>query len=206
MKSVWAAMCMSLLVACTNLLSTTEPLPAVRIDPVAIRQHIEVLASDRFEGRKPGTVGEELTVGYLVDTFKRYALSPGNPNGSYLQEVRLTGVTSTTSASIAAGGARIEWQSKRDFAGGSLQPRETISVHGSQLVFVGHGVVAPEYGWDDYKQVDVRGKTVVILMDDPHLKDGSKTYYATSEHKRHVAAQRGAVARITVHEIERAGG
>jgi hypothetical protein len=195
-------------------------LPAARIDPAALLRHIEVLASDAFEGRKPGTRGEALTVDYLVDTFKRHGLAPGNPDGSYVQEVPLTGITSQTTVSLAIGSERIDWQARRDFVGGSGLRRALSRVQQSELVFVGYGVVAPEYDWDDYKGVDLRGKTAVMLMDDPQVPDPAdpsrldasmfkgvaKTYYSTRDHKREVALPRGANARITVHETERAGG
>ena len=195
-------------------------MPAVHIDPAALLRHIETLASDVFDGRKPGTQGEALTVDYLIDTFKRHGLAPGNPDGSYVQEVPLTGITSQTTVSLSIGGERIGWQAKRDFVGGSESRRPLIRVQASELVFVGHGVVAPEYGWDDYKGVDLRGKTVVVLMDDPQVPDPAdsrrldpsmfkgdvKTYYATRDHKREAAMPQGAIVRITVHETARAGG
>jgi hypothetical protein len=193
--------------------------PAVRIDPDALLGHIEVLASDAFEGRKPGTTGEALTVDYLVKTLKRFGLQPGNPDGSYLQEVPLVGITSEPRARLMVRGEPVAWLHRRDFAGGSGLPRPISRVENSELVFVGYGVVAPEYGWDDYKGADMRGKTVVALMNDPQVADPANparldpamfkgvgmTSYATSRHKRETAVARGAVARITVHEQEQAG-
>ena len=195
-------------------------LPAVHIDPAALLRHIEMLASDVFDGRKPGTQGEVLTVDYLIDTFKRHGLAPGNPDGSYVQEVPLTGITSQTTVSHRdrrrthrlAGQARLRRRL------GIAAPSDSRAT--SELVFVGHGVVAPEYGWDDYKGVDLRGKTVVVLMDDPQVPDPAdsrrldpsmfkgdvKTYYATRDHKREAAMPQGAIVRITVHETARAGG
>jgi len=116
-------------------------------------------------------------------------------------------------------GEPVEWVHKRDYVGGSALPRPAIRIQDTDLVFVGYGVVAPEYGWDDYKGIDVRGKTVVVLMNDPQVADSDdpaqldramfkgvvKTYYATNRHKRDTAVARGAVARITVHETEHAG-
>ena len=144
MKRIWLALGLPLLASCVALHSADAPLPTVRIDPAAILAHIEVLASDRFEGRMPGTPGAELTVAYLEDTFKRYGLAPGNPNGTYLQEVTLTGVTNSMDVSIAVGRTRVALQPKKDYSGGSWQARESVSVRGSDLVFVGHGIVAPE--------------------------------------------------------------
>ena len=206
MKWISLGLGVPLLSACAALYSADASLPTVRIDAAAILGHIEVLASDRFEGRMPGTAGAELTVAYLQDTFKRYGLAPGNPDGTYLQEVTLAGVTSTMDVSINVGGARVALQPKVDYSGGSWQPRPSVSVRASDLVFVGHGIVAPEYGWDDYKQMDMHGKTVVLLMSDLGFRPDRKTYYATGDYKRRFAAQRGAAACITVHEIDRAGG
>jgi len=206
MKAIWLAVGIPLLSACAALHSGDAPLPAVRIDPAAILSHIEILASDRFEGRMPGTAGAELTVAYLQETFKRYGLAPGNPNGTYLQEVTLTGVTSAMDVSINVAGARVALQPKVDYSGGSWQPLQSVILRASDLVFVGHGIVAPEYGWDDYKQIDIHGKTVVFLMGDLGFRPDRKTYYATGDFKRRYAAQRGAAACIIVHELDRAGG
>ncbi|MEJ6023908.1 M20/M25/M40 family metallo-hydrolase [Ramlibacter sp. PS4R-6] len=206
MKRVVAAICAALLVACSAVPGGPAPAPAVRIDPAALLAHIETLASGRFGGRRPGTEGEELTVAYLADTFRRYGLAPGNPDGTYVQEVPITGIRSTVTASIAVGGGRIDWEPRRDFAGGSAQPREHVAVGASELVFVGHGIVAPEYGWDDYKQADVRGKTVVYLLGEPAFRPDRRTYYTTRDHRRRMALERGAVASIAVHELQRAGG
>jgi hypothetical protein len=212
--------------ACTSTHPSRSPAPsleatppAVHIEPAALLSHIEILASDAFEGCKPGTNGEVLTVDYLVKAFERFGLRPGNPDGTYLQEVPLVGITSEPQARLMVRGEPVEWVHKHDFVGGSELPRPTSRVQDSDLVFVGYGVVAPEYGWDDYKGADMRGKTVVVLMNDPQVADPVdparldptlfkgvvKTYYATGRHKRETAVARGAVARITVHEAEHAG-
>jgi Zn-dependent M28 family amino/carboxypeptidase len=198
-----------------NVLPEAASLRSIRAKD--LRHHIQVLASDAFEGRAPGTRGEELSVGYLMDTFRQFGMAPGNPDGSYIQEVPLLGITSRPSLRLDVAGHAVELVHREDFVAGSSSPEARVEVAGSQLVFVGYGVVAPEFGWDDYKDVDVRGKTVLVLMNDPQVAGtGSrldpavfrgviKSRYASNRHKREVAASRGAAAMIIVHEAAHAG-
>ena len=138
-----------------------------------VLDHIKTLASDAFEGRGPGTTGEAKTVAYLVDTFRSNGLKPGNPDGTYLQDVPLVGFQATKTAGLIkfADGKTIPLTSPAEWVGVSRRFRAETVVEGSDVVFVGYGVVAPEYGWDDYKGVDVRGKTVVMLINDPAVPD-----------------------------------
>ena len=184
----------------------------------ALMQHIRVLASDEYEGRAPGTRGEELTVKYLTDQFKSYGLQPGNPDGTFIQKVPMIGFTPTTSVSFAAGGKKIDL-GPDDYLARSSRYQPQIDVKNSDVVFVGYGVVAPEYGWDDFKGVDVKGKTIVMLVNDPQIpdsKDPSKldesmfkgramTYYGRWTYKYEIASEKGAAAAIIVHETETAG-
>ena len=181
-----------------------------------LRRHIQVLSSDEFEGRAPGTRGEDLSVRYLIDTFRQLGLAPGNPDGSYLQDVPLWGITSRPQFSMDVNGQRMELVHKRDYIASSPLPQPRVEVRDSPLVFVGYGVIAPEFGWDDYKDADVRGKTVVVLMNDPQLRTGTrldpyafrgviKTTYASLRYKRQLAAEKGAKAIIVVHETAHAG-
>jgi hypothetical protein len=179
-----------------------------------LRRHIVRLASDEFEGRAPGTRGEQLTVDYLVSEFKRMGLKPGNPDGTYVQDVPLIGIASLPSASFCAGSKCIDWQLNRDFVGGSLFLQSEIKVEGSEVVFVGYGLVSPEDGRDDYKGADVRGKTVIMLASDPgslvvpgEVRAGSSRSggsYATRAlalaRKREEAVAKGAAARILIHD------
>ncbi len=181
--------------------------------------HIRRLASDEFEGRGPGTRGEELTVRYLVEEFKRYGLKPGNPNGTYLQDVPLNGVSSEAVVAITAGGKKMEFAMPGELIATSLRFDPEVKVENSDVVFVGYGVVAPEYGWDDYKGVDVRGKTIVMLVNDPAVPDPADptkfddamfkgkamTYYGRWTYKYEIAAAKGAAAAIIVHETGPAG-
>ncbi|HYE15022.1 MAG TPA: M28 family metallopeptidase [Pyrinomonadaceae bacterium] len=184
-----------------------------------ILRHTKALSSDEFEGRGPGTRGEELTVAYLTEQMKRIGLKPGNPDGTYVQKVPLVGMKADPSMSVEAGGKRIDMKFPDDFVAVSRRNVAETKVSDSDLVFVGYGVVAPEYGWDDYKGVDVRGKTIVMLINDPAVPDPSDpskpdermfkgkamTYYGRWTYKYEIASEKGAAAAIIVHETGPAG-
>ena len=186
------------------------------ITPDGLLAHIKVLASDEFEGRAPGTKGEELSVKYISDQFKKIGLKPGNPDGTYTQEVPLAGIKSEPRMSFTIGDKTIDLKYPDDFVASSARLEPEIKVDKSDVVFVGYGIVAPEYGWDDYKDVDVRGKTLLMLIGDPLVpdpKDPSKlndkvfkgkamTYYGRWTYKYEIAALKGAVAAIIVHETQ----
>jgi len=186
------------------------------ITPDGLLAHIKVLASDEFEGRAPGTKGEELSVKYISDQFKKIGLKPGNPDGTYTQEVPLAGIKSEPRMSFTIGDKTIDLKYPDDFVASSARLEPEIKVDKSDVVFVGYGIVAPEYGWDDYKDVDVRGKILLMLIGDPPIpdsKDPSKldekifkgkatTYYGRWTYKYEIAALKGAVAAIIVHETQ----
>src|SRR5205823_2924641 len=123
------------------------------ITPDGLLAHIKVLASDEFEGRAPGTKGEELSVNYLTDQFKKIGLKSGNPDGSYTQEVPLAGIKSEPRMSFAVHDGTIDLKYPEDFVASSARLQPEIKIDNSDVVFVGYGVIAPEYGWDDYKNV-----------------------------------------------------
>ncbi len=184
-----------------------------------LARHIRTLASDEFEGRQPGTKGEELTVQYLVDAFRRLGLKPGSPDGTYVQPVGLVGITTQPTATFRIGKTRMALKFPEEYVAVSRHVAPEVSVTDSELVFVGYGVVAPEYGWDDYKGVDVRGKTLVMLINDPPVPDPrdpgrldeevfkgrAMTYYGRWTYKHEIATEKGAAAAIIVHETEPAG-
>jgi hypothetical protein len=192
---------------------------ATAIDRGELLEHVRRLASDEFDGRAPGTRGEARTVEYLTDEFRKLGLAPGNPDGTYVQAVPMAGTVSRPTGFVTTASRRIALGHRRDFVVLASERKPQVTVADSELVFVGYGVVAPEFGWDDYKGADVRGKTVVVLMNDPQVpdpRDGSKldpalfggpvrTAYSTSRHKREMAAARGAAAMITLHEVEVSG-
>jgi hypothetical protein len=186
------------------------------ITPDGLLAHIKVLASDEFEGRAPGSKGEDLSVKYITDQFKKIGLKPGNPDGTYTQEVPLAGIKSEPQMSFVIGDKTMDLKYPDDFVASSARLQPEIKVEKSDLVFVGYGVVAPEYGWDDYKNVDVKGKTILMLINDPPIpypKDPSKlddkmfkgkamTYYGRWTYKYEIAAKKGAAAAIIIHETE----
>lgn len=192
---------------------------AATITNADLARHTTALASDEFEGRAPATTGEEKTVAYLVDQFKRMGLAPGNPDGSYTQTVPLGGFSAEPIASVAVGGTQVQLSWPDDYIAWSYRSDTVVHIRDSEMVFVGYGIVAPEYDWDDYKGVDVRGRTVVMLYGEPRLpdaKDASKagkrvfreaeqTYYATSRYKQDIALRKGAAAVVLVHEQSAAG-
>ena len=142
------------------------------VDTAAVLAHAKVLASDDFEGRGPGTNGETLTVEYLSDEFRKLGLQPGNPNGTYLQNVPLVGITPTPAPLlIRTADAEQQLQWKDDVVAWTKHVADSASIEDSELVFVGYGAVAPEFDWDDYKGLDVTGKTLVMLVNDPPVPD-----------------------------------
>jgi len=184
-----------------------------------ILQHTKTLSADEYEGRGPGTKGEELTVNYLTEQFTRLGLKPGNPDGTYVQKVPLVGLTATPRASFTVNGKTMDLKFPQDYVSVSRRFVPESKVENSDVVFVGYGVVAPEYGWDDYKGLDVRGKTIVMLINDPAVpaagdpskldegmfKGNAMTYYGRWTYKYEIASEKGAAAAIIVHETGPAG-
>ncbi len=197
-----------------SLAAATPP----TLSGASILQRVKVLASDEFEGRAPASPGEEKTVAYLVDEFKKIGLAPGNPNGTYVQNVPMIGITSQPTATFTAGGQTFKPTHLIDYVALSKRVTPRVDVNASEIVFVGYGIVAPEYGWDDYKGLDVRGKTVVMLINDPPVTDPATgqldpkvfagkgmTYYGRWTYKYEIASAKGAAACLIVHETGPAG-
>ena len=204
----------------TGIGSAVDVDPAIR--SIAIRdlvEHIRRLSSDKFEGRAPGTEGERLTVRYLIDQFKTLGLEPGHPEGTYVQNVPLVGLTARSSIKVNSGGKTLDLRFPYDYVAFTRRVVPEVTVENSGIVFVGYGVVAPEYGWDDYKGTDVQGKTIVMLVNDPPVpaaddksnldenifRGRAMTYYGRWTYKYEIAAKKGAAAAIIVHETEPAG-
>jgi len=190
------------------------------VDTAAVLAHTRVLSSDEFEGRAPGTKGEDLTVNYLVDEFKKIGLKPGNTDGTYVQKVPLVGITPTPAPLVITKGKQkltLKW--KDDVVAWTKQVADLVILDKSDLVFVGYGAVAPEYNWDDYKGVDVKGKTLVMLVGDPPVADpgnpsaldpktfggNAMTYYGRWTYKYEIGAMKGAAGVLIVHETGPAG-
>ncbi|HVW96847.1 MAG TPA: M28 family metallopeptidase [Mucilaginibacter sp.] len=176
-----------------------------------IKRHIAVLANDSLMGRKPFTEGETKTIDYISSQFKQMGLEPGN-NGSYFQDVPMVEVTSAPSAemNINGGKTHIKLNYLTDFVASTRQETASVELKNSPLVFAGYGVVAPEYHWNDYAGLDVKGKTVVVLVNDPGFKSDSSTlfkgdtmtYYGRWTYKYEEAARQGAAGIIIVHQTD----
>ena len=180
------------------------------IDTRKVLEHTKVLSSNEYEGRAPGTKGEDLTVRYIENQFKKLGLQPGNADGTYIQKVPLVGITALPAPlAFAKDGKTDTLKWKDDVVAWTKHVADTASIHDSELVFVGYGVVAPEYNWDDYKGVDVAGKTLVMLVNDPPVEGafGGKamTYYGRWTYKYEIGAEKKAAAVLIVHETGPAG-
>jgi Zn-dependent M28 family amino/carboxypeptidase len=171
----------------------------------------QILSSDDYEGRAPTTAGEEKTVAYIADRFRRAGLQPGN-RGSWFQNVPLVESLATPSnLTVSGGGSPIVLEHRTDFVANSYQVQPKIDLGDSEMVFVGYGINAPERGWNDYEGVDVKGKTVVILVNDPDWQEPdlegpfngkAMTYYGRWTYKYEEAARQGAAAALIVHDSE----
>ena len=180
-----------------------------------LMSHIRILSSDEFEGRGPGTPGEDRSINYIADQFKKVGLAPGNTDGTYFQKVPLVGIATQQDAGmdVKASGKDMKLRFREDFVARSVRIVEKTGFD-ADMVFVGYGVVAPEYGWDDYKGMDVRGKVLLMLVNDPAVPDPKNpakldpkmfkgramTYYGRWTYKYEIAAEKGAAGIFVIHE------
>ena len=188
-------------VSCSQPVSNSTAPPATLVDGNAIKAHIQKLASDEMEGRAPGGKGEELATTYIGDFYKSIGLKTQS------QPVPLVGITSTVSPLELTGkGGKKTLKYADDFVAWSKREQPMISAN-AELVFCGYGVVAPEYQWNDFKS-DVKGKIIVVLINDPQLEDQTKfggkamTYYGRWTYKFEEAARQGAAGALIIHETE----
>ena len=200
-------------------LTAALPAHAQTTDPQRLERSVRTLASDLFEGRAPGTIGEERTIGYLVARFEALGLEPGGPDGQWVQKVPLlhTRLGQAEKLGVTQGGATTDWTAGQQVYLSTLQPRDKVAIANAPLVFVGHGVSAPERGWDDFKGVDLMGKVAVFLINDPDFeatkgedafdKFGGRTmtYYGRWTYKFEEAARRGAIGALIIHDTPGAG-
>src|SRR5213596_3355583 len=183
------------------------PIPAV--STAAMDAHLKYLADDLLEGRAPATRGGRLAAKYIAAQFEAMGLEPAGPDGSYFQPVALVGMTPHPSLVWSKGGATRSLTYLDDFVAWAERPERHIVADG-EVVFVGYGVAAAEWRWDDYKDVDVRGKVLLMLVNDPGLQDSTifngraLTYYGRWTYKLEEAARRGAAGAILVHTTESA--
>jgi Zn-dependent M28 family amino/carboxypeptidase len=170
-----------------------------------LKQHTKILSSDEFEGRLPTTAGEKKTLDYLTAELSKMGFEPGNA-GSFFQEVSLMQITAAPDMSLKMGENTFLY--KEDMVAGSKHEVSEVDLIDSDIVFLGYGVNAPEYQWNDYEDVDVKGKTVIILVNDPgyaspesELFQGSTmTYYGRWTYKYEEASRQGAAAVFIIHE------
>lgn len=209
--------CLAMLAAagCKPAASSQTALPDVQVPDLSLGTLQDVtkeLSSDSYEGRAPGTVGEKKTLAYLIGKFKAAGLEPGN-NGKWIQDVPLVEITATnpTPLTFSGGKSPLTLQFGTDYVAGSYRLQPETRVKDSDVVFVGYGINAPEKGWDDYADVDVKGKTVVILVNDPdwesketkgEFNGRAMTYYGRWTYKYEEAARQGAAAALIVHDTE----
>lgn len=189
------------------------------IDPARVTTIVRTLASDEFEGRAPGTMGEAKTIGYLIARMEALGLEPGGVNGGWTQPVPLlhTRLGTASSLEFRRGDTPVKLSFGTDIYVTSLQPKDRAEVANAPLVFVGYGVSAPERGWDDFKGQDLKGKVAVFLINDPDFsaKAGepvagsfggrTMTYYGRWTYKFEEASRRGAVAALIVHDTDGVG-
>jgi Zn-dependent M28 family amino/carboxypeptidase len=207
-----------LLFAISPLVPASHSAPP-RISAVRMSEITRVLASDSFQGRAPGTPGEEKTIPYLIEQFKAAGLQPAGEHGGWTQKVPMihTKIDAPVNVLIQQAGQTVPLHFPDDIYLGTVRAVDRVRIANAPLVFVGYGVTAPERGWDDFKGIDLHGKVAVILVNDPDFeaapgeavagKFGGKTmtYYGRWTYKYEEAARRGAIAALVVHETDAAG-
>jgi Zn-dependent M28 family amino/carboxypeptidase len=180
------------------------------IDAERIRAHVRFLADDLLEGRGTGARGGDIAALYIATQFALDGLKPAGDNGTYLQEVDLTGVQTlpgTTASLKPAHGAPIDLNFAEDYVTGNQTQTESVDVD-APIVFVGYGIEAPEYGWDDFKDVDVKGKVILVFVNEPPSTDPkffngeALTYYGRWTYKFEEAARKGALGALIIHRTD----
>jgi Zn-dependent M28 family amino/carboxypeptidase len=181
-----------------------------QISEATLKEVTRTLSLDEFEGRAPGTPGEEKTLAYLVEQFTRVGLQPGN-HGSWFQDVPLVEITASDFAplTVSGNGTSKGYTFGSDWVGVTYREQPRTDLAPSEIVFVGYGINAPEKGWNDYAGIDMRGKTALILVNDPDYEQTSlegpfngraMTYYGRWTYKYEEAARQGAAAALIVHD------
>ncbi|WP_168454478.1 M28 family metallopeptidase [Sphingopyxis microcysteis] len=205
------------LLAAVSVPAVAQTAPA--IDPANLTETVRTLASDQFQGRAPGTIGEERTIGYLIGRLQALGLEPAGVDGGWTQPVPLlhTRLGTATTLAFDRKGAATPLAFGTDIYVSTLQPQDQAVVQNAPLVFVGYGVTAPERGWDDFKGQDLKGKVAVFLINDPDFVaakgedafgkfgDRTMTYYGRWTYKFEEAARRGAIAALIVHDTDGVG-
>ncbi|MBU2278872.1 MAG: M28 family peptidase [Gammaproteobacteria bacterium] len=209
----WLSPASALVLAlCTFATSAQQPLKQTEFN-ANFGQYFSDVASDELQGRAPATVGEERTVAYIEQNFKRLGLLPF-ANTSYRQAVPVVQIDPVAVSALTFSGDKLPKSLgyKTEMMAWSTRMLPQVEVKDSELVFVGYGIVAPEYGWNDYKNIDVKGKTVVMFVNDPGFATGDEklftgkamTYYGRWTYKFEEAARQGAAMALIVHETDAA--
>jgi len=212
-----AVSALALMVACFSAQAGDAAAPD--IDAARMNEAVRVLASDEFQGRAPASPGEEKTVAWLVEQFRAAGAEGGGPDGAFVQVAHLSRTRQDGPATVAAqvGGRTIALERGPDVLVSSDRPTDHIAVTDAPVVFVGYGATAPERQWDDFKDVDVRGKVIIVLVNDPDFEapagdpvagkfdDKAMTFYGRWTYKFLEAGRRGAAGVLVVHETAGAG-
>jgi len=206
------ALAVASIAASPLLAQTSAPSPATQVaralDAKVLKTHLEFLADDALEGRAPGTRGGKLAAKYIAAQFERLGLEPVGDSGTYFQRVPIIALTPEPTLAVqGASAAPLAW--KKDFVMWSMRNDSLVNVRGD-VVFAGYGIVAPEYGWNDYAGLDAKGKIVVVLVNDPGLQDSTifrgkiLTYYGRWTYKIEEAQRQGAAGLLMVQTTESA--
>ncbi|PWG03839.1 M28 family metallopeptidase [Sphingosinicella humi] len=213
-RTLLALLALTTAAACVQADAADTPIDAARIE-----EAVKILGSDEFGGRAPGTPGEERTVAYLVSQSQEIGLEPGGENGGWTQRVDLlhTQLGEPEELSVTVGDNEVPWTFAEDIYVSTLQPVDRTAIDNAEMVFVGYGVDAPERQWDDFGDVDLKGKVAVFLVNDPDFeaKEGdpvagkfsgqAMTYYGRWSYKFEEADRRGAIGALVVHDTPGAG-
>jgi hypothetical protein len=198
--------------AASSVVSPAEKTAAQAITENVLRGHTRFLASDLLEGRAPASRGDVLAQQYIQAQMEGLGLEPGAPGGGWLQKVPLVGIVGNVpqKTTVVKGSQKVEFTKMDDYVAFSGTQKPQSSIPGAELVFVGYGIVAPEFQWDDYKDVDVKGKVLLMMNndpeDDPKLFAGkTRLWYGRWDYKYMIAAQKGAVGAFIIHTQPSAG-
>ena len=216
MKNLSKYICIS--IALITLISCSDNKQLIEVENSInekdIEKHIIALASDEFQGRKPFTIGEEKTTEYLANSLKEMGIE-GAYNGDYFQNVPLVELNYTPDNSIVINTKKGELilDNTKDYIAKTPHIKELVEIKDAEIVFAGYGIVAPEYGWNDYKNIDVKGKVVLVLVNDPGyatqnkdlFKGNAMTYYGRWAYKYEEAARQGAIGALVIHSTKPAG-
>lgn len=204
MRRVWIVVAVMVLASGVVWAGKTH---APKVDPEKIRAHVKYLASDELEGRGTGQKGGDLAADYIAAQFKSYGLAPAGENGTYFQDVPMVGMKTlpgTTFVLAPANGAPLGLKPLDDYVTTNEQQMESVEID-APIVFVGYGIVAPEYQWDDYKGYDLKGKVALLFVNEPMSEDPeffkgkALTYYGRWTYKFEETARRGAIATLIIH-------